>query len=210
MQTVRDCIKKAIKHTLRAVNESSLLEERLYKDFIQENNLTVKDLDRLIDPSIYRMKKLKDPFPEVPKPTNDELVALVTIADEFGVTPEQVLGRSRKIEIADARRIYYVILFVYFNYKLEKTGSRLNRDHSTVIHAVRRHDSLLSSDPRYAKRFFSILDGLHELIESAFAHSPATKSIIEFDKELSKERWNKLSQLYSGNKKLKNVYAKAH
>jgi hypothetical protein len=206
MQTVRDCIKESIKHTLKSVGESVLLEERMYTDFVRENKLTKTHLDRLLDPGLYKIKKDKKVFLNVPEPNEDELTVLITIASQCKVEIADILSRSRKDEVVDARKIYIVILYVYFNYKLVKTGLRVDRDHTTIIHAVASHDDLVSTNNGYREKFRKVLQALYEVMPEILDQG-TENNVFEFNKKLSKEKWQKLLE-YQQSRAKKN--AKKH
>lgn len=62
---------------------------------------------------------------------------LKSVASEFRVTYKDIVGISRKAEIAFARQVAMYLLRNDFDYKLEEVAHILNKkDHTTVIHAV--------------------------------------------------------------------------
>ena len=191
MQTVRDCIKESIKHTLKSVGESTLLEDKMYSDFLKESKLQKKHLDRLLDPSLYKIKKDKKIFLNVIEPSDEELTVLITIANKCKVEIADILSRSRKNEVVDARRIYTIILYVYFNYKLVQTGLRVDRDHTTIIHSVAAHDDLLSTNNGYRDKFRQVLQELYEIMPDILTQGYES-NLFEFNKKLNKEKWEKL------------------
>jgi hypothetical protein len=191
MQTVRDCIKESIKHTLKSVGESTLLEDKMYSDFLKESKLQKKHLDRLLDPSLYKIKKDKKIFLNVIEPSDEELTVLITIANKCKVEIADILSRSRKNEVVDARRIYTIILYVYFNYKLVQTGLRIDRDHTTIIHSVAAHDDLLSTNNGYRDKFRQVLQELYEIMPDILTQGYES-NLFEFNKKLNKEKWEKL------------------
>jgi hypothetical protein len=191
MQTVRDCIKESIKHTLKSVGESTLLEDKMYSDFLKESKLQKKHLDRLLDPGLYKIKKDKKIFLNVIEPSDEELTVLITIANKCKVEIADILSRSRKNEVVDARRIYTIILYVYFNYKLVQTGLRIDRDHTTIIHSVAAHDDLLSTNNGYRDKFRQVLQELYEIMPDILTQGYES-NLFEFNKKLNKEKWEKL------------------
>lgn len=191
MQTVRDCIKESIKHTLKLVGESTLLEDKMYSDFLKESKLQKKHLDRLLDPGLYKIKKDKKIFLNVIEPSDEELTVLITIANKCKVEIADILSRSRKNEVVDARRIYTIILYVYFNYKLVQTGLRIDRDHTTIIHSVAAHDDLLSTNNGYRDKFRQVLQELYEIMPDILTQGYES-NLFEFNKKLNKEKWEKL------------------
>lgn len=53
-----------------------------------------------------------------------------------GVTPEQLMSKERERHINTARKIFMATAYWFTKEKLYTIGVRVNRDHSTVIHAV--------------------------------------------------------------------------
>lgn len=59
------------------------------------------------------------------------------IAEHTGVTPMEMLGRSRQIDIVTARKVAMYICRKYLNMAWKDTGRMFYRDHSTAIHAYK-------------------------------------------------------------------------
>jgi chromosomal replication initiation ATPase DnaA len=72
-------------------------------------------------------------------PTKEEILQVV--ANCNGVSMEDIIGKTRKNEIVDARFMY--IKFLRKAYKMKKVAlaKELNRDHTSIIHALRTFDS---------------------------------------------------------------------
>lgn len=81
----------------------------------------------MISPYVYvglrRSKETKD--------------ALQIICEQIGVTEDEVKGRSRKRDYVIARHIFCFVSHLYYNKRLTQIGRILNRDHSSVIHAIK-------------------------------------------------------------------------
>lgn len=59
------------------------------------------------------------------------------ISEHTGVTPMEMLGRSRQIDIVTARKVAMYICRKYLNMAWKDTGRMFYRDHSTAIHAYK-------------------------------------------------------------------------
>jgi len=70
------------------------------------------------------------------KITKEEILEI--IADECGITVSQILTKSRKREVINGRFIFCGIMNDYFSYTLKRIGGVIGRDHTTIIHAVRK------------------------------------------------------------------------
>jgi chromosomal replication initiation ATPase DnaA len=64
-------------------------------------------------------------------------IVIRNVCDYYGVTPEEIKGRSRKKKISDSRQM--VIFLLVRDYKLttSKAGLLVRRDHATAIHSVK-------------------------------------------------------------------------
>lgn len=79
-----------------------------------------------------KKKKPKKIISEISK-----LQILEIISEECEVTVEQILSKTRKREVVDARYIYFAALKLKFNLSLENIGRMVgNRDHSTVMNGL--------------------------------------------------------------------------
>lgn len=76
---------------------------------------------------------------------------LTAIAQANNVTVEQIKGRSRKREIADARKMAMATLRKMTRMSLHGIGDYMGKDHSTVVHAVISHEELMGGDRHYSE-----------------------------------------------------------
>ncbi|MBO4330566.1 MAG: chromosomal replication initiator protein DnaA [Oscillospiraceae bacterium] len=73
------------------------------------------------------------------------------IASYYGLTPEELSGKSKVKNTAQARQIAMYLMRKLTNMTLEEIGAVLNKDHSTVLHSIKKveegiADSLLFAD----------------------------------------------------------------
>lgn len=61
-------------------------------------------------------------------------------AEEFGVTVDQILGDSRRTDIMLARRKAMWLMFQRNTMSKKAIGAYLNKDHSSVINAVKKYE----------------------------------------------------------------------
>ena len=85
------------------------------------------------------------------------------VAEHFDLTPELLIGKTRKQEIAVPRQIA-----MYLAKKLTKSSLKViglhfgNRDHSTVIHAVRAVENKRSQDPSLSHLVESLTESIQQ------------------------------------------------
>lgn len=79
------------------------------------------------------------------------------VAKEYQVTSKDILGKTRKADIAFARQVVMYFLRNDFGYKLEDIAKILNRkDHTTIIHGVDKIESKIELDKGFAEQIEQI------------------------------------------------------
>lgn len=74
------------------------------------------------------------------------------VAQHFDLTPELLIGKTRKHDIASPRQIAMYLAKRHTKSPLKVIGLHFgNRDHSTVIHAVQTVDKKCGEDPAFAR-----------------------------------------------------------
>lgn len=71
-----------------------------------------------------------------------------SVAAEFHMTQIEIMGETRTRAIVLARHIVMFLGRKVCGYSLPKIGQRLNnRDHTTILHGIRRIERLIATDP---------------------------------------------------------------
>ena len=74
------------------------------------------------------------------------------VAQHFDLTPELLIGKTRKQEVSSPRQIAMYLVKRHTKSPLKVIGLHFgNRDHSTVIHAVQTVDKKCERDPGFAR-----------------------------------------------------------
>ena len=72
------------------------------------------------------------------------------ISNESGVGVHEIVSRSRKKEIVNARFIFCSIMKDHYDYSLVYIGELIGgRDHTSVIHAINQHRSRVKNEDTY-------------------------------------------------------------
>ena len=80
------------------------------------------------------------------------------MAEHFGLSPELLIGKTRKQEVATARQIAMFLAKQLTQNPLRIIGFHFgNRDHSTVIHAVNTVEEKRKKDPTLDKVVESLI-----------------------------------------------------
>ena len=98
-------------------------------------------------PNIYECKKiLKDFISSNNKSTNIESIQNI-VAAYFNLNIQEMLSQRRSRSLARPRQIAMYLAKQYTTNSLPDIGRRFsNRDHTTVIHAVKKIDELIKKD----------------------------------------------------------------
>ena len=91
--------------------------------------------------------------------TNARLRTLLvdTCCIHFGVTRQQLFGKSRLRERVEARHVTIYLMRKYNLFaSLKMIGKYFKRDHTTVIHAINNINSLLETDPAFKNMVLDI------------------------------------------------------
>lgn len=88
------------------------------------------------------------------------------VCDYFDVQPSELRGKRRHQDIARARHIFCYIAFEYTDSSKKKIGHFLNRDHTTVIHALRRVLREYGGDLEFSEMCVDISKEAYEIDEA--------------------------------------------
>ena len=89
---------------------------------------------------------------------------LALTSEAFGVSLVEAMSRSRMHEAVCARRAYIAISRYHLGSSYNTIGMLIERDHSTVLHNLRRHNDWMQVYPEYA--------GIYESIEKEIKFKP--------------------------------------
>ncbi|MCR5109106.1 MAG: chromosomal replication initiator protein DnaA, partial [Lachnospiraceae bacterium] len=91
-------------------------------------------------------KALKDVIsPNEDVPLTPEYI-LDVVCDHFNITKEEILSTKRESEIVTARQIIMYLCNKYTNYPSTKIGSILKKDHSTILHGVKKIEDYIKGN----------------------------------------------------------------
>jgi hypothetical protein len=90
-------------------------------------------------------------------------------------TGAKINVRSRRRELVEARHIYCLILKKHSRYTLDAIGKEIDRDHTSVLHSLRRAKEFLQYDQDFKDKFYNL--------ENKFFHLSANN----FERYLGKE-----------------------
>ena len=81
-----------------------------------------------------------------------------TACSVTNITLEELESKSRKRYVVDARRMVFSIAKDYLQMKISHIAVRVNMNHASIIHHLKQHKDLMTSDIYYKDRFDKLLD----------------------------------------------------
>lgn len=97
------------------------------------------------------------------------------VADEFGVTVDQIRSRNRDSVFSQPRMIAMWLARQTTARSTPEIGRAFGRDHSTVINALVRVDSWMEAEPQMRTR----IAGLRARIDAKFAADMEAAALVE-------------------------------
>ena len=81
---------------------------------------------------------------------------IAKVADFYDITPDEVIGKGKTKNVANARQMSIFLIRKLTGLTLEQIGEVMNRDHSTVLHSIRKVEESLQNDPK-------LVDTVHDI-----------------------------------------------
>ena len=78
------------------------------------------------------------------------------VADFYGISSEEVIGKGKTKDVANARQISTYLIRKLTGLTLEQIGEVMGRDHTTVLHSIRKVEENLQNDPK-------LVDAVHDI-----------------------------------------------
>lgn len=145
---VIDLIAQKIKKNIREIE--GVLNKIL---FYQENKgapISINEAENIINKSIQNItKKISD---------QDILKA---VANFFNITIDDLLAKKRKKEIVEPRQIAIYLLRDILNMSYPYIGERLNRDHTTAIHAYEKINQEINNNSILYQKILLIKESIY-------------------------------------------------
>ena len=129
-----------IKSNIREL-EGALNKLVAYSNLVQTEitmDIAVKELQNIISP-------------DKPKEITPQLIIEV-VSEHFGITVDQIMSKSRSSDVAKPRQIAMYLCKNMTDHPLDSIGQLLGgRDHSTVIHGIKKVTDEISSDKNFGQ-----------------------------------------------------------
>ena len=165
MQTIGDLIDQLIDVSVQHFNGTTYSRDAIKSKFLKLNGAR-KYYYRVLEP--IKERKQNDKI-ILPKLTSAEYKILTYIGEEHNISLAELVSKSRKREIVEARMQGMVIFYVYLFYTFKRTGDLFTKDHSTVIHAIETTNDLFDSSPGFQRSFIRTLSRLTREMPELFS-----------------------------------------
>jgi len=117
-----------------------------------------------------------------PGPVAPLLAIKLAVAEQFGISVEELCGGRRAIHIARPRQVAMVLARELTGYSLPRIGRAFGRDHTTVMHAQKLVPELMLHDVELARKVEALRRRLHaEIAALTGADTPALRRLRLFD-----------------------------
>ena len=93
-----------------------------------------------------------------PLPSARPTRVLAVVAEEFGITPQMILAPNREAKVVIARHVAAALLRRLSMMSLKQIGRHMRRDHTSILHGIRRVEALAAVDPDFAARLNRLAD----------------------------------------------------
>jgi chromosomal replication initiator protein len=108
--------------------------------------MSVENLAPILNPTLSKLEASPD-------------VILTIVADQFGISIDDLKGNSRRREISVARQVGMFLMRQYTDLSLPKIGEEFGgKDHTTVLYSCEKIAQLQNSDPNMAQNIRQLRD----------------------------------------------------
>jgi hypothetical protein len=103
------------------------------------------------------------------------------VCDYLGVDGEDVKGKTRKGNIAEARHVFCFLAYHSIaNHTLKEVGEFIDRDHSTVLHSKNRIQDFLEFDKKTIKMIADLRNKLGKFSSDDISNTKITASHVGY------------------------------
>ncbi|MEN3044092.1 MAG: chromosomal replication initiator protein DnaA [Candidatus Hydrothermales bacterium] len=87
---------------------------------------------------------------------NDPQDVLMTVSEYYNLPKTEIMSKKQKKELVQARQISMFIMKNVFNMPIVEIARFFGKDHTTVLHAIEKVESLLNKDEKLKNEIFDI------------------------------------------------------
>jgi len=92
-----------------------------------------------------------------------KIEAIMRLMQEFsGIDTQELVSNSRKQELVSYRCMLCNYFRIKFRMPLKSIAAIMNRDHSSIIHLIKRHNDFMTSDSNYSREYDKFVQIIRE------------------------------------------------
>ena len=123
-------------------------------------NCPISDAKGLYDVSVSEVAEELNNASKI-SPIDHAIIMTDIVANVSGITKEEIRSKSRKREITEARQIAMTLIKTYYStMSLSRIARLFDKDHATVLHAMRTVNSLKQTDSGFKLKLIDCLNDL--------------------------------------------------
>ncbi|EQA34927.1 chromosomal replication initiator protein DnaA [Leptospira inadai serovar Lyme str. 10] len=142
IELIADLIQDDTRTLLGALNDLAL-----HKKTFSHLFFTSSMIEEILKNRIFRKKNLQL--------SHDKVIEFVS--NSYSLDPKEIMGKSRKKELIVPRHLCMYILYKSYRLSKSQIGRIFGGEHTTVIHAVRKIESLIKEDKNFSDKVNEIL-----------------------------------------------------
>lgn len=185
MQTIKDLIRYTIDVSLEINGVSE--EDRENQVNVITKMIYINPLLRVVrDKSLHSFRpNYMDVAVKFGTHSPEEVELTQIMCEIHYLDYERLFSKGRKREVVDARAQLSSFLYTKLRYSFKRVGIFFNRDHSTIIHAINLHESLMTTNRDYSIKYVEFCDRVKKDIPHLLSDN---KIIEEVFKDFKTER----------------------
>lgn len=123
--------------------------------------------------------------------TKTQEILMDIVSETLLISRDRIKSKNRLKEVVDARKIYSILVKTYTGTTLSTIGRILNRNHATIIHYEKEHESQYKYDMEYREKFVNCKNvamfHLQDLITEDYNPNDAVQTLLTENEYLKKE-----------------------
>ncbi len=159
----------------KTLEQGWIIDEKTLESVAAKIQRNIRELEGVLNKVVFYeqykgekidARKLEEIINETAQVASKNITAtaiIKTVSDFFEVSPNDLMGRSRKSEVVKPRQICMYLLRDILKLSYPHIGEKLgNRDHTTAIHACEKINRDISQKPNLNQRIMLIKEQLYK------------------------------------------------
>jgi chromosomal replication initiation ATPase DnaA len=170
MPAVHDIIKEALDIAFKHLGVESLVQEAVWNKIRNKSklikyhtrNVTIINPEEAAAKRIITYKRSLETKVNLKRFTDFEKDILAIICKVHKIEIEDFARFHRERSLVDARFQFAAIFRLQFCYSLPKIGNLLSRDHTSIMHAMKKHKDFYDTISSYKNQYIKVLNTIEE------------------------------------------------